>query len=61
MLAEAERPTPLNSTIKDLVAQDGETQMKFFAMEHVFWIKVRRSPPCLSFIPSRLFMNSNKP
>ena len=40
MLAEAEKPTPLNSTIKGLVAQDAETQTKFFAMEHVFWIKV---------------------
>ena len=41
MLAEAEKPTPLNSTVKGLVAQDAETQTKFFAMEPVFWIKVR--------------------
>lgn len=41
MLAEAEKPTPLNSTIKGVLAQDAETQTKFFAMEHVFWIKVR--------------------
>ncbi|KAI9866444.1 MAG: Set3 complex subunit with deacetylase activity, meiotic-specific repressor of sporulation proteins, partial [Pleopsidium flavum] len=40
MLAEAEKPTPLNSTVKGLVALDAETQTKFFAMEHVFWIKL---------------------
>ncbi len=55
MLAEAERPTPLNSTIKGLLALDAETQTKFFAMEHVFWIKVRHQHCDISLLPPNPF------
>ena len=40
MLAEAEKPTPLNSNVRALIAMDEETRIKFFAMEHLFWIRL---------------------
>lgn len=40
MLAEAEKPTPLTSNVRTLIAMDEETRVKFFAMEHLFWIKL---------------------
>lgn len=40
MLAEAEKPTPLNSNVRALIAMDEETRTKFFAMEHLFWIRL---------------------
>lgn len=40
MLAEAEKPTPLNSNVRALIAMDEETRIKFFDMEHLFWIRL---------------------
>ncbi len=42
ILSEAIKPTPLSSIpCKTLMEMDVDTEAKFLAMEHVFWIKVR--------------------